>query len=176
MQSTLILNASFEPLDIVSARKAIKLILNGKATAVDNSPRSFHAERESIEIPYVIQLNYMVTKAYGRHAGFYRRGVLHRDNFKCSYCGRKATTIDHVHPKSLGGKDSYENCVAACTKCNNKKADKPLEVIGWTLEFVPKAPSPYVVMLNKHAPDKVHRDIWTPFIEPWLPKNKSISV
>lgn len=176
MQSTLILNASYEPLNIVSARKAIKLILTGKATAVDNSPRFFHSERESIEIPYVIQLNYMVTQEYGKAAGFSRRGVLHRDNFKCSYCGRKATTIDHVHPKSLGGKDSYENCVAACSKCNSKKANKTLEVIGWSLEFVPRAPSPYVVMLNKHTPDNTHREIWVPFIEPWLPKKKLISV
>lgn len=173
MHSTLILNASYEPLNIVPARKAINLILSGKAVAVDNSPRYFHSATDSIEIPYVVQLNYMVTKERGKAAAWNRRGVLHRDNFKCAYCGRKATTIDHVTPKALGGIDSYENCVAACFKCNNTKGSKTLAEIGWTLKFVPKAPSHYVGFLNnKRCPDNTHREIWTPFVEPWMPKKK----
>jgi 5-methylcytosine-specific restriction endonuclease McrA len=172
MHSTLILNASYEPLNIVPARKAINLILSGKAVAVDSSERYFHSATGSIEIPYVVQLNYMVTKEYGKGAAFSRRGVLHRDNHKCVYCGKKATTIDHVHPKSLGGADSYENCVAACTKCNNKKDNKLLETMGWTLDFVPKAPSPYAALINKHCPDLTHREIWTPFVDPWVATKK----
>jgi 5-methylcytosine-specific restriction endonuclease McrA len=168
MQSTLVLNASFEPWDIISARKAVQHILNGKAVAVDNSPRFFHTGTEKIEIPYVIRLNRFVKKEFKRAPSFSRRGVLVRDNFSCAYCGSYASTIDHVVPSSQGGLTSYDNCVAACGKCNNKKSDKSLKSMGWTVNFTPKPPSRYVLLLNKcKRSDELHR-VWTPYIQDWV--------
>ena len=167
MQSTLVLNASTEPLNICSAPQAIKLILKDKAFAVDNSPKMFHSEKASFEVPYVIQLKEMAMgKRFGR-VGFSRRGVLARDGFKCVYCGREATTIDHVIPQAMGGQNSYENCVAACKKCNNKKGCKSLEAMGWEINFKPKAPSPYTVLINKYYLNIENREAWAPHIEHW---------
>lgn len=165
MQSTLVLNASYEPLNIVSAQRAITLILKGKAVSIDDSPRSFNWANGSIEVPYVIKRLTMVHKEYRKTIGYSHKAVLFRDNHKCVYCGRKATTVDHVFPKSLGGKDSYENCVAACTKCNGKKSNKLLETMGWELDFKPTPPSPYVMLLNRAKPDSEHYNAWKPHFD-----------
>lgn len=168
MHSTLVLNASFEPLSIVSAQRAVTLVLNGKASAVDESPRTFRSVNGEINIPYVIQLNeYVKPRDRARPAQFSRRGVLVRDNFKCAYCGGKATTIDHVLPRFLGGKNSYENCVAACTRCNHKKGHKTLESLGWTLPFIPKTPTRYASMLTRVAGNAEVRDSWAQYIGAW---------
>lgn len=65
---------------------------------------------------------------------------MRRDNFRCVYCGRRAETIDHVHPRSRGGKHVWENCVASCMTCNHSKADRLLSELGWTLSVTPAVP------------------------------------
>lgn len=69
-----------------------------------------------------------------------RAALMHRDRFRCAYCGAKADTVDHVVPRSRGGEHSWENCVAACGTCNHRKADKLLSELGWTLRLVPMPP------------------------------------
>lgn len=168
MQSTLVLNASFEPLSIVSAQRAVTLILNGKASSVDDSAQTLRSVNGEVNIPYVIQLNeYVKQSARARPANFSRRGVLVRDNFECAYCGSKATTIDHVFPRFLGGKNSYENCVAACSRCNHKKGHKTLESMGWSLTFTPKAPSRYATMLTRCPAGSEVQKTWAQYISPW---------
>lgn len=150
MQSVLVLNASYQPLSIVPAKRAVKLLVNNKATALDGSGRFWKSANGSIEIPYVILLNYIVKQGSIKPAAYSRRGVFVRDNHSCVYCGKKATTIDHVIPRALGGKDSFENCVAACGPCNNKKADKTLAQLGWTVpQKNMKAPSMMVTSLAR---------------------------
>lgn len=167
MESTLVLNASFEPLDITSATKAINKILSGKAVAVDNSSKLFHAENVDLPIPYVVQMTYMVHRKRRGRLGFSRRGVLVRDNHTCAYCGLRADTIDHVLPRALGGVNSYENCVAACYKCNNKKADHTLAKMGWNLGFVPTSPSPYTMLMQHVKQDSEAWHAWNEYISPW---------
>jgi len=65
---------------------------------------------------------------------------MRRDNYLCAYCGTKAETIDHVIPRSRGGLHAWENCVASCTICNHRKADRFLEELGWTLAVPPAVP------------------------------------
>ena len=69
-----------------------------------------------------------------------RAALMHRDRFRCAYCGAKADTVDHVVPRSRGGDHSWENCVAACSTCNHRKADHLLTDLGWTLRSVPVPP------------------------------------
>jgi 5-methylcytosine-specific restriction endonuclease McrA len=69
-----------------------------------------------------------------------RRGVLRRDSQRCAYCGGTATTIDHVKPRSRGGADSWENLVACCLRCNNKKGDRTLAEMNWKLRVRPRPP------------------------------------
>lgn len=167
MQSTLVLNASFEPLRIVSVTKAMTYLAKNQVTAVDNSPQLYVSERLTIPIPYVVAWNRMVQSNRNTIVGFSRRGVFARDGFKCVYCGESATTLDHVHPQSLGGNTSYENCVAACFPCNQKKGDKTLEYLGWKLAVQPKAPSRYLSVLHKFNPSEELLRVWEPHIEPW---------
>lgn len=167
MESTLVLNASFEPLGIISARSAVTKLLNGKAIAVDNSPKNFNAEHDSLPIPYVIQMTYMVKRKRHGKFGFSRRGVLVRDNHLCVYCGKRGTTIDHVIPRALGGVNSYENCVTACVKCNSKKANITLEQLGWSLKFEPYTPSPYLMLLQYVTPGSELYNSWNEYVHPW---------
>lgn len=124
----LLLNATFEPLCAVSARRAIVLILKGKAVVLERDGGAFHSERLIIAIPSVIRLVYYVKVPYYGRANLSRRAVFARDSWACQYCGGKAETMDHVVPRSRGGAHSWENVVAACRRCNSKKRDKlPVE-------------------------------------------------
>lgn len=160
MQSTLVLNASREPLSIVSVNRAMALLMSGKAVSVDDSPRVMRSANQEFPVPYVIALTSFRKTPYRVRSAFSRRGVLVRDNFECAYCGRHATTIDHVIPRSKGGPTSYANCVAACSKCNLKKADKYLSEMGWTLDTKPMVPSWYLMALHKIPAKTPQREAW----------------
>lgn len=139
---TLVLNAGYEPLGVVSFKRALILVLNQKATVLSGTPEHLvHSARGSYELPRVILLSRYVRVPHSRQIPLSRRGVLRRDSNLCAYCGRSANTIDHVQPKSRGGKDVWENLVACCLKCNNIKGDKTLQELGWSLSFAPKMPS-----------------------------------
>ena len=138
---TLVLNAGYEPLAVVSFRRALMLVLNQKATVLEqNEAQKVHSANGAYELPSVILLSRYVRVPGGRHIPVSRRGVLRRDMNRCAYCQRPANTIDHVQPKSRGGADSWENLVACCLRCNNKKGDKTLAEIGWSLSFTPRMP------------------------------------
>ncbi|MEN9749848.1 MAG: hypothetical protein RL149_926 [Actinomycetota bacterium] len=138
---TLVLNAGYEPLAVVSFRRALMLVLNQKAVVLEqNETVRVHSASGSFELPSVILLSRYVRVPGSREIPVSRRGVLRRDGHHCAYCGRAANTIDHVQPKSRGGADSWENLVACCLRCNNKKSDKTLAEIGWSLSFTPRMP------------------------------------
>jgi 5-methylcytosine-specific restriction endonuclease McrA len=138
---TLVLNAGYEPLSVVSFRRALVLVMNGRAIVVESDQG--HPVRSvdgTWERPSVIVLTRYVKMPHDRQIPVSRRGVLRRDGHRCAYCGNSATTIDHVTPRSRGGLDHWENLVACCLKCNNKKGDRtPLEM-GWRLRQDPKTP------------------------------------
>jgi 5-methylcytosine-specific restriction endonuclease McrA len=139
---TLVLNAGYEPLAVVSFKRAIILVLNKKATVLEGSQdRKVHSATGEYELPSVILLSRYVRIPGSRAIPLSRRGVLRRDGHRCAYCNRPANTVDHVQPKSRGGRDSWENLVAACLRCNNIKGDKTLNEIGWTLAVTPRMPT-----------------------------------
>lgn len=139
---TLVLNAGYEPLGVVSFKRALILVLNEKATILAGSAdKRVHSARKSLALPSVILLSRYVRVPTARKIPVTRRGVLRRDSWRCAYCHKGANTVDHVQPKSKGGGDSWENLVACCLKCNNDKGDKTLKEIGWNLDFSPKMPT-----------------------------------
>ena len=139
---TLVLNAGYEPLAVVSFRRALMLVLNHKATVLEQSEvQKIHSATGEFELPSVILLQRYVRIPGSRLIPVSRRGVLRRDNHRCAYCSKSANTVDHVQPKSKGGADSWENLVARCLKCNNKKGDKTLAEIGWDLKWTPRMPN-----------------------------------
>ncbi len=138
----LLLNATFEPLAVVTAKRAVVLMLSGKAECVEVTlDEAFHSENLTIPAPSVMRLSRYVRVPYRTAVPMTRAGVLRRDGRRCAYCGRRADTIDHVVPRSRGGGHTWENCVAACRTCNSKKADRLLGELGWTLDRPPRPPS-----------------------------------
>lgn len=139
---TLVLNAGYEPLAVVSFKRALVLVLNDKATVLAGADsQRVHSANREFELPTVILLQRYVRIPGSRKIPVSRRGVLRRDGFRCGYCSKSANTIDHVLPKSRGGQDTWENLVACCLKCNNAKSDKTPAEMGWELRVTPKMPS-----------------------------------
>ena len=138
---TLVLNAGYEPLSVVSLRRALVLVMNGRAIIVESDQRNpVRSADGSWERPSVIVLTRYVKMPHNRHVPVSRRGVLRRDGHRCGYCDGSASTIDHVIPRSRGGRDEWENLVACCLKCNNIKGDRTPQEMGWRLLNPPKTP------------------------------------
>lgn len=137
---SLLLNASMEPLCIVSLRRAVLLVMSGKATVLETDGRLLHSEHAAVPLPVVLCLTRYVHVPVRRPVPPTRRTVLQRDSHRCAYCGGGADTVDHVHPRSRGGRHEWTNVVAACVRCNHRKADRLLHEIGWELGFTPRAP------------------------------------
>ena len=111
----LLLNATFEPLAVVTAKRAVVLMLTGKAECIEVTlDEAFHSENLTLPAPSVMRLSRYVRVPYRAAVPMTRAGVLRRDGRRCAYCGRRADTIDHVVPRSRGGGHTWENCVAAC--------------------------------------------------------------
>ena len=139
---TLVLNAGYEPLGVVSFKRALALVLNKKATVLAAAGDLIvHSAAEEYVLPSVILLSRYVRIPTSRSIPVSRRGVLRRDSHRCAYCSKLANTIDHVQPKSRGGLDTWENLVACCLKCNNDKGHKTLKEIGWELRIRPRTPT-----------------------------------
>ncbi|MCB0282857.1 MAG: HNH endonuclease [Calditrichaeota bacterium] len=141
-QSVLVLNQNFEPISICSAKKAVVLIFLNKAQMVEQYNNAIHSVNLELPYPSVIRINRYVRKPYQK-VSLNRRNIIKRDKHTCQYCGKnhQAMTIDHIIPKSLGGKDTWENLVCACMRCNSKKGDQPLEKAGMKLIRQPRKPS-----------------------------------
>ncbi|GGO81105.1 HNH endonuclease [Wenjunlia tyrosinilytica] len=143
MRDTLVLNASFEPLATVSLKRAVVLVLQDKAVVEQEHPGlRVRAQDVELAVPQVIRLCRYVRVPFRQRAAWSRRGVLVRDRHRCAYCGRRATTVDHLVPRSRGGADSWLNTVAACAADNQRKADRTPEQAGMRLLTQPFEPTP----------------------------------
>lgn len=140
MGRALILNATYEPLSVVAARRATVLVLNDKATMLEASTQVWHSERLQIPVPSVIRLSRFVRVPYGRSVPLTRNAVFARDGHRCQYCAGPAESIDHVIPRSRGGAHTWENVVAACRRCNLRKGSRLLEDTGFSLRRRPTEP------------------------------------
>ncbi|MER7350179.1 HNH endonuclease [Streptomyces aurantiacus] len=148
MRDTLVLNASFEPLSTVTLNRAVVLVLQDKAVVEQSHPAlRVRAATVELPVPRVIRLCRYVRVPFRRRAPWSRRGVLVRDQHRCAYCGRRATTVDHVVPRSQGGADSWLNTVASCAMDNHRKADRTPEQAGMPLLRQPFEPTPANAML-----------------------------
>ncbi|MBI2252262.1 MAG: HNH endonuclease [Armatimonadetes bacterium] len=139
----LVLNYSYQVLNITSMRRAIKMLWTKKADIIEVDGKLIRSENLSFKAPTVIKLNYLVNARKFRELPANRKNILWRDRYICQYCGKKDTkkmTIDHVIPKSLGGKFSWENLVCACLECNNRKNNRTLQEVQMKLIHPPGKP------------------------------------
>ncbi len=169
MTRSLVLNATQQPLAVVPARRAVVLVLKEKADIVVSDGIVFRSERVQMPAPTVVKLRYFVHVPYRARAALTRRAVFARDELKCQYCGRTAENVDHVIPKSRGGTHTWENVVAACRPCNNRKQDHLLHETGLSLQRAPTAPRERLWILA--ATGGVRPD-WEPYLRP---ASKSLS-
>ncbi|SJM71739.1 HNH endonuclease [Gulosibacter sp. 10] len=162
---TLVLNAGYEPISIVSDRRALVLVLGGKASVLEaDETRPLRSMCEDFARPQVILLNRYVRIPMTRQAPVSRKGVLRRDSHRCAYCDAFANTIDHVQPRSRGGRDSWENLVACCLRCNNVKGDRTPEEMGWTLRRRPLPPLPHRWIMR--GSERTDAEEWAPYLVP----------
>lgn len=134
MGHALVLNATYEPLSVVPARRAVLLVLMHKAVAVEDSDVVLHSERLVMAAPAVVRLIRFVKIPYRGPVPLTRRAVFARDGGRCVYCGSAATSLDHVIPRSRGGLHEWSNVVSACGRCNHVKADRAVADLGWRIK------------------------------------------
>ena len=139
LHRALLLIASREPLCVLPLARAVQLVLRGKAVVLE-ADGVLHSEHLAMPAPHVLCLTRYVHVPYRRTVPPTRRTVLQRDGHQCGYCSGPADTVDHIHPRSRGGVHDWTNVVAACARCNHRKADQLLSEIGWQLLVTPGVP------------------------------------
>jgi 5-methylcytosine-specific restriction endonuclease McrA len=140
MSSALVLNATYEPLSVVSARRAVCLLLADKAELIAHDDATVRSATLSVPSPTIIRLRYVVRAPYHRRLAVSRRAVFVRDQHRCQYCGAPADSIDHVIPRSRGGQHVWDNVAAACRRCNLTKRDRTPDEAGMALARAPRPP------------------------------------
>lgn len=152
MAAVLLLNASYEPLSIIPQRRALSLLLRGRVDPATEETIALHGMGNALHIPTVIRLRRYINVPR-RGARWSRQGVLQRDNYCCIYCGitvgeqqrgrilsKRDFTVDHIIPRSRGGKNTWGNTACACPTCNNRKGGRNPHEAGMALLWEPKLP------------------------------------
>lgn len=152
MGAVLLLNASYEPLSVIPQRRALSLLLRGRVDPATEETVTLHGNSQALHIPTVIRLRRYI-HVPRRGARWSRQGVLQRDGYCCIYCGttsgdyqagrilgKRDFTVDHLIPRSRGGKNTWVNTACACPGCNNRKGGRTPHEAAMTLRWEPKTP------------------------------------
>ncbi|HXE63368.1 MAG TPA: HNH endonuclease [Bryobacteraceae bacterium] len=146
----LVLNASYEPINICAARRAVVLVLKGIAAAEEITSHSVHSSRRSVRVPSVIRLLEYRRIPHQTRA-LSRKNIMMRDRYTCQYCAKTMPaaelTLDHVIPRSRAGESAWENLVACCHHCNNRKGSRTPEEAGMKLA---RQPRPFSLHTSRH--------------------------
>jgi len=142
----LVLNATYEPINVCTVRRAVVLLLKAKAEMLERATWDLHSESTTMPRPMVIRLVTYVPVPRDTHKRrITRRAVFARDGWTCQYCGSRSNlTVDHVIPRSKGGPSSWENIVASCAPCNRRKGDHLPRQVGMHPRTKPRTPRPEV--------------------------------
>jgi 5-methylcytosine-specific restriction endonuclease McrA len=159
----LVLNATYEPINVCSIRRAVVLLLKQKAEMLERNSRQLHSERYTLARPVVIRLvSYVRVPRQAHRRKITRRAVFARDGWACQYCGSRSNlTVDHVIPRSKGGQSSWENIVASCGPCNRRKGDSLLAQVGMQLRRAPRTPRAEIFI---HVSTPTIPSAWQPYL------------
>jgi 5-methylcytosine-specific restriction endonuclease McrA len=166
MESVLLLNVTYEPLQMISIQRAVNLLLTGKVEAVEGIARKLRTPNTIFEVPSVIRLTRFVNVPQ-RNVSWSKRGILRRDSYTCIYCGlqpgekkqgrllsREDFTVDHIIPRSRGGRNTWGNTACACYTCNQRKGSRTAHEAGMKLLFEPKRPRVNYLVVSGNVPDE----------------------
>ncbi len=166
MRPSLLLNATFEPIGVISWKKAVVLSFLGKAEVVSAYDQVIHSVSQRYQLPAVLRLIHYV-KYRRREVKFTRRNIYIRDKYRCQYCGRvfepKDLTYDHVIPRSRGGKTTWTNVVTCCHACNRKKGDRTPREADMKLHSKPKEPLWHPMIHFSVDPEQIP-DAWRDYL------------
>jgi len=166
METVLVLNANFEPINVTNMHRAIGMIVMEKAALVLNGRGEIHSVNTILPKPSIIRLQNMIHRPRPR-TKLARKEVFRRDGFKCQYCGETAPnlTIDHVIPRHLGGEHIWTNVVTACSLCNHRKGGRTLFQSGMRLLHPPQEPpTSAFYTFGRHLSENAE---WEPFLTGW---------
>ena len=161
----LVLNATYEPLNVVSVRRAVLLLLKEKAEIIEAAEAWWRSERLALQVPLVIRLVYYVRIPRRFGLPLSRRTVLARDHYTCQFCGAQLgkanLTIDHILPRSRGGETHWKNVATACGPCNRRKGNRTPEEAHMPLRRPPRRPRYLALALfaGVSAPD-----VWSKYM------------
>ena len=171
MNDVLVLNFTYEALNITSFQRAVKLIFSGKAEIVHDRDRLLASPTFEMRMPSIIRMLYYIRRPMQRVA-LTKKNILLRDDHMCQYCGAKGDrmmTVDHVIPRSKGGPSTWENLVCACMRCNNRKNNRAPEDAAMTLRRRPRTPKyiPWIQVKRNTLPSEWHKFLflWNVSIE-----------
>ena len=158
MSEVLVLNFTYEAINVTSFQRAVKMIFAGKAEIVHDRDRRINSANFAMRMPSIIRLLYYIRRPRQRVA-LTKKNVLIRDDHTCQYCGKQGDrlmTVDHVVPKSRGGPSTWENLVCACMRCNNRKNDRTPTEANMELQRKPRQPKyiPWIQVKRNTLPDE----------------------
>jgi len=167
-QAVLVLNQNYEPLSVCPVRRAIVLVLRGKAEIVETSREVIRSASRVFPLPSVIRLVHFIRRPRPK-VRLTRREVFERDGWQCQYCGKvtRDLTLDHVVPRHRGGEHTWENLVSACRACNHRKAGRTPEEARMRLLREPGPPR--VSLYHAFLPYLVGRHEWRKFVPGFEP-------
>jgi 5-methylcytosine-specific restriction endonuclease McrA len=165
-EPVLVLNGNYAPINVCSTRRAMCLILIGKANMVMDGRGVIRTVSTTYPKPSIIRLHNVVKRPHPT-VKLTKQEIFRRDQFRCQYCGKQARelTVDHILPQHLGGNSSWSNLVTACADCNHKKGGLTLEQSGLTLKQAPQQPPRSAAYLfRKYIP--LYQE-WEPYLQGW---------
>ena len=164
-----VLNSTYEPISVVTSKRALLLILEGKAIVVEEHPTMVvRSPSVTLKVPIMVALKQFIRgrKIFRTGAVLTQRNLFIRENYTCQYCNRHKSelrhseflTRDHIIAESRGGKDAWDNVVTACSSCNNKKADRDLDEVNMKLQKKPVTPTLFELWMKHNQKRKIFVD------------------
>lgn len=168
--SVLLLNSTYEPLRFINYFRAVKLLLKDKVDIIEEwgDDFVFNSVTQKIKMPAVVRIKKYVNVSRFKQIKFSKNALYHRDNWMCQYCGKKLIgkelTMDHIIPRSKGGRTDWTNCATCCIPCNIKKGNKSLSESGLTLLKKAQTPTHFEIITG-HKNKYVIHESWKKFFK-----------
>ncbi len=166
----LVLNQNYEPLNICAWQRAVSLVYVGKALMLEHDSRVLHSPSVTIPMPSVIRIARQIKRPLPE-VKLSRQSLMARDRHTCQYCGKRSKhlTVDHVIPRERGGRHDWDNLVACCMACNNRKRNRTPREADMSLIRKPSRPRfiPYLSFATMRQ--ALQNEVWRDYLEPFAP-------